>query len=242
MSKRILSKAVVLILALLTVFSSLSTTTCIAANNNNVLYYHNGHTYKIFTDSLNWKDAAASCVSAGGHLATITTEEEQKFVASILEGSGKNCYWIGGVKEDNTWTWVTGEEFKYTKWASNEPNNDENRENYIHVFGKKYTGGKGTKYIGDWNDASEEGAGYAGDFYASSNYGYVCEWEEIFYQKGDVNKDGKINIKDATAIQKHLAKLIELDDEALELADFDDNRKVSVRDATAIQKFIAGIN
>lgn len=61
------------------------------------------------------------------------------------------------------------------------------------------------------------------------------------YDKGDVNGDGKLNIRDATAIQKYLAKILELDENAVELADFNGDGKLNVKDATAIQKTIAGI-
>lgn len=58
---------------------------------------------------------------------------------------------------------------------------------------------------------------------------------------GDVTLDSKVNIRDATAIQKHLAKIKLLSDEALQLADFDKNDKLNIKDATTIQKFIAGL-
>lgn len=58
---------------------------------------------------------------------------------------------------------------------------------------------------------------------------------------GDVNKDGKLNIRDATAIQKFLAKLIDFDDNAKLRADFDQNEKINVKDATSIQKKLAGL-
>lgn len=61
------------------------------------------------------------------------------------------------------------------------------------------------------------------------------------FQVGDVNMDGKLNIRDATAIQKHLAKIATLSDDALKLADFNGDGKVNVRDATTIQKAIAGL-
>ena len=61
------------------------------------------------------------------------------------------------------------------------------------------------------------------------------------FEIGDVNMDGKLNIRDATAIQKHLAKIAELDDAGYLLADYDGNGKVNVKDATAIQKTLAGI-
>lgn len=58
---------------------------------------------------------------------------------------------------------------------------------------------------------------------------------------GDTNTDGKINVKDATAVQKHLAKLINLGERAKLLGDADNNQKLNVRDATTIQKYIAGV-
>jgi len=61
------------------------------------------------------------------------------------------------------------------------------------------------------------------------------------YDLGDVNKDGKLNIRDATLIQKAIAKMETLDESQNTLADFDQNGKVNVKDATAIQKKIAGL-
>ncbi len=64
---------------------------------------------------------------------------------------------------------------------------------------------------------------------------------DILYMMGDVDSNGKVNIKDATAIQKYIAKLISLDGVALMSADVTDDTKVNIKDATAIQKYIAKI-
>lgn len=61
------------------------------------------------------------------------------------------------------------------------------------------------------------------------------------YELGDVNRDSKLNIRDATLIQKALAKLESLDDEQLTLADYLTDGKVNIKDATQIQKKIANI-
>lgn len=58
---------------------------------------------------------------------------------------------------------------------------------------------------------------------------------------GDVNLDGKVNIKDATAIQKHLAKITALADDSLKVADVNADKKVNIKDSTEIQKYIANI-
>ena len=58
---------------------------------------------------------------------------------------------------------------------------------------------------------------------------------------GDADGNGTVNIKDATAIQKHVAGLITLADAGVKLADVDANTSVNIKDATAIQKHIAGM-
>lgn len=54
------------------------------------------------------------------------------------------------------------------------------------------------------------------------------------YALGDVNSDGKINVKDATAIQKHLAKIMTFTDVELFFADTTYDGKTSISDATKL--------
>ncbi|MBQ4105409.1 MAG: leucine-rich repeat protein [Clostridia bacterium] len=62
------------------------------------------------------------------------------------------------------------------------------------------------------------------------------------YERGDVDMDETVNVRDATMVQKYLASLTELEQGVLDhLADFDESLEVTVRDATAIQKFVAGL-
>lgn len=56
---------------------------------------------------------------------------------------------------------------------------------------------------------------------------------------GDADGDGKINILDVTHIQKHLALLVTISDEDLELCDVDESGKVNILDCTTIQKYLA---
>lgn len=58
---------------------------------------------------------------------------------------------------------------------------------------------------------------------------------------GDANEDNKLNIKDATIIQKHLANMLNLSDRGIKLADFNNSGDINIKDATAIQKHLAGI-
>ncbi len=60
--------------------------------------------------------------------------------------------------------------------------------------------------------------------------------------KGDADCDKEVNIKDATAIQKHIAQLEELSAQGVINADVDFDDDITIKDATMIQKHIAGID
>ncbi len=84
----------------------------------------NGHTYQLFTENLTWEQAKAHCESLGGHLATITSQAEQNFIASTLTNS-QGSYWLGGYADaSGWWHWVTDEPFEkqYQNFAEGQPN------------------------------------------------------------------------------------------------------------------------
>ena len=117
------------------------------------------HQYKIFYDTLTWEEAKAACEAMGGHLATITSEEEQQKLNSY--NGGNHNLWIGGYKNaDGQWCWVTGEPWEYENWGEGEPNNSSNvvaDESCVAMWPEK------------WNDLAN------GNIYEQS--GYICEWE-----------------------------------------------------------------
>ncbi len=61
------------------------------------------------------------------------------------------------------------------------------------------------------------------------------------FEIGDVNTDGKLNIKDATTIQKFCAKMVSFTAEQEALADYNLDAKINVKDATQIQKKLANL-
>ncbi|MBQ4568982.1 MAG: leucine-rich repeat protein [Ruminococcus sp.] len=61
------------------------------------------------------------------------------------------------------------------------------------------------------------------------------------YSIGDTNLDGKVNVKDATAIQKYCASLIEFSSDSLSVADVNGDSSINIKDATTIQKKVAGL-
>ena len=137
------------------------------------IYEWNKHYYKVFDETMNWYQAKDFCEEKGGHLVTITSQEEQAAIQSILLYSGKkkNFYWTGGfcVEKDN-WRWITGEEFNYTNWAKGEPNNDLGNEFIMSIYNS-----------GEWNDCPAEGISHIPDvdFFKLENAGFICEWNNF---------------------------------------------------------------
>ena len=58
---------------------------------------------------------------------------------------------------------------------------------------------------------------------------------------GDTDGNGKIDVIDATAIQRSVAKIISLDEESVLYSDVDGDGKISIMDCTSIQQFVAKI-
>jgi hypothetical protein len=59
---------------------------------------------------------------------------------------------------------------------------------------------------------------------------------------GDVNRDGRVSVEDATLIQKAVGELEELDAQQKMLADVNSDSKVDVVDATLIQEYAADLS
>ncbi len=65
----------------------------------------------------------------------------------------------------------------------------------------------------------------------------VSLWDYDYY--GDVNGDYNVTVKDATALQKYLAKLSDLDIFSRLKSDVNGDGKLSISDVTDVQKFVA---
>lgn len=120
--------------------------------------------YKIYDLNMTWEEAKAYCESQGGHLATIANQEENDFIYNYIKEQGYESVYFGLELVNNSWQWVTGEEFNYLNWADGEPNNSEYTERY-GMFYYKYTDGK-------WNDGGPDTLNAS-----SNNTAFICEWD-----------------------------------------------------------------
>jgi uncharacterized delta-60 repeat protein len=125
-----------------TVINDTSTTQIESVPSKNT---SNGHFYQtIITSTAIFNDLLVNTTSLSyrgltGYLATITSEQEQNYIASLLP-TGPIWFFIGGSDstEEGTWRWVSGPEngtllnASFTKWSSSEPNG-ESSENALII-------------------------------------------------------------------------------------------------------------
>eukprot|EP00588_Corethron_pennatum_P009600 CAMPEP_0194271530 /NCGR_PEP_ID=MMETSP0169-20130528/5273_1 /TAXON_ID=218684 /ORGANISM="Corethron pennatum, Strain L29A3" /LENGTH=821 /DNA_ID=CAMNT_0039013893 /DNA_START=18 /DNA_END=2483 /DNA_ORIENTATION=- len=84
---------------------------------------HNGFVYYRNTDLLTWQQHEDAAVAGGhGHLASVTSSEEDAFVAQL---AGPRSFWIGGENTGNgnaNFLWTDGTPWGgFTNWLVNEP-------------------------------------------------------------------------------------------------------------------------
>ncbi len=147
----------------------------------------NGHSYLVYPDSLNWVDAKVFCQSLGGHLVTISDEQEQEFVEQLAQTcSERTNFWLGGYYDRNRdiWKWVDGTPFTYTNWDSwdnggielSQPDNHTGNEWYIRFGKSDQTYETWVEHAGRWNDIANR-AGDADDDVPLNSFGFICEWD-----------------------------------------------------------------
>ena len=124
------------------------------------------HRYEIVGARMTWDEANAYCESMGGHLATVTSQEEYQAIVNLAEASGRKVLWLGAVKgSDQYFDWISGESFAFSDWLSGEPNNEGGNENCLVMFEVK------GRWV--WADVPSDLSPY----YGADKVGFVCEYD-----------------------------------------------------------------
>ena len=129
-------------------------------------------TYQAFTEDISWDAAEQKCKDMGGHLVSISNEEEFAKVCEILNGTNAKYAWVGCYRSSSgNLTWTSGDSIEYYVWAANEPSYtdgyDGAAEDYIMLVRQP---------DGSWkyNDSRiNPVADYA--YFYSGQVAYVCE-------------------------------------------------------------------
>ena len=87
--------------------------------------YFGDSEYTLNPTPLTWVQHEAQAVSWGGHLASVTSVEEDSFIQSLL---GSDEVWLGAEKAGSTGTfyWTDRASWNYYAYGSGEPNGDGN--------------------------------------------------------------------------------------------------------------------
>ncbi|MDD5923420.1 MAG: lectin-like protein [Clostridia bacterium] len=207
--------------------------------------------YEIYDIAMPWTEAKAKCEELGGHLVTITSQGEMDIVRILLKDGARAAYWMGISDEasEGQWENITDEEFSFTNWDDEEPNNFNGVENYGAIINKG-------EYC--WNDVM--------NMYSNCSIGFICEYEDQNSDTvtdsdtkatdtdistdtndtdepkgivGDVDGDGEITMLDVVMLQKAIANLIEFTLNQAVLADVNADTKTTMEDVVLIQKYIA---
>ncbi len=147
----------------------------------------NGHWYQCLRTTGSgevWNVSHAAANALGGHLATLTSQQENSWVyeLSVAQNawSGRNGPLLGGYKlPDNSFRWVTDEPWSYTSWLPGEPSSGL-WEPYLMLLGPQGTSSSGAT----WNDTD---AINPPDNSGDPTYTYIVEWE------ADCNSDGIVD-------------------------------------------------
>ena len=139
------------------------------------MFYYNGHTYQYSGSAATFQNASDICQSKGGHLAVVTSAEENHAIADYMRSIGATSAMIGlydAAGSNGTWaTWVTGEPVVYSNWGYNQPDWANQTICSIEINASTTYG---------WNEEQWDN-GYNGDYH------YICEWDYDL-RKADISE------------------------------------------------------
>ncbi|CAN7495743.1 caspase family protein [Pararhizobium sp. LjRoot235] len=149
-----------------------------------------GHMYVVIRAQwTTWKSAALAAKRCGGYLATVTSEAENNFIASLFnkdsrlfqsgyDASTNTSYkmgpWIGLIQDPagreprGGWQWESREPMSYAKWYNDIPNEYKPGDDYAMFYAhRRGKADLGAVYVDAWDDMGE----------TNSTHSFVIEFE-----------------------------------------------------------------
>lgn len=145
--------------------------------------YFEGHLYVVVSNGgfEGFHSASRLAAGIGGHLATVTSRDEDRFVYQLFSADRRFIVehdgalfgpMFGLFQPDRSheprggWAWVTGEPLTYTRWSPGNPDNHQGKQDYARYYrkAKMRSPGAGPDY---WDDTTE----------SWSSLGFVIEIE-----------------------------------------------------------------
>ena len=147
------------------------------------------HTYELIVSDVTWTQAYGDCISRGGHLVRINSEEEYQVILQQINQEDKNNikFWLGGRRDADAhechWAYedgssgdevLNGDEKYASYWLSGEPSYEDeavgSQEMYMNMFHMRSE----DRWV--WNDAPDDLIAAVNTY--SGTVGYICEYEE----------------------------------------------------------------
>ena len=102
-----------------------------------------GNSFYTIVDGLNWQGGENYAIKLGGHLASISSSEEDIFLKENFQRG-----WIGltDSASEGTWRWTDGSQVTYTNWEVGQPDNTRGIQHYAQAWTQS----------GKWDDAEED--------------------------------------------------------------------------------------
>ena len=121
---------------------------------------HQSRHFLLVQHPVSWQEADLIAASAEGHLAVVSEPLEGTFLRNFFASSLLNdqSIWLGGQREDDLWTWITGEPWNKASWAPGSPDRDP-RANALRYLKKSDGAG--------WDNSSPK---------AGNADGFIIEW------------------------------------------------------------------